>query len=528
MAENGKYRVYSDVEWLYPDTVISEYGNKAELHSARGADVDFQVLCDLDVCEGDAFSVTTEGIVGEIVVYQLGIAHVSLNSAVNSYTTDDYESVRDFVTRKAPFDIYDVTYELSDRIAKSGRLGFFVRVNVAADEKPGIYDGSITIRVGEDSLRIPVSLRVYETVVPSLRDAEFHMTNWLYYTILAEQNGVEPYSDEYRTLLANYMKNQLDMRSDYLMIPRGEPIRDAEGRVVDFDFTAAEYVGKLAIYLGFNVIMGGFPATFVKWDGPDLFLHWDQEITVSSIEGFRQLKLYFERACECVERNGWESKYQQCLVDEPQFTNSHSYRAISAICRQIMPGIVINDPVETTEIGGALDIWAVKQAVYEKHYEKFRMLQDLGEEMWIYSCGFPAGKVMNHVMDIPLTASRLIFWMCYKYDCTGFLHFGYHRFSEPDENGIIDGCYTTRPERPKFPAGNGHVVYPGKGKPEYSVRGHAQRCGMLDFELFGILGRRDEAKAKSLIERVARSFSDYDESAVAFDEVRRELLECLG
>ena len=40
-----KYQIFSDNEWIYPDTSITEE-NKAELYSARGADVCFQVLTD--------------------------------------------------------------------------------------------------------------------------------------------------------------------------------------------------------------------------------------------------------------------------------------------------------------------------------------------------------------------------------------------------------------------------------------------------------------------------------------------------
>ncbi len=527
MTNIEKYRVYSDVEWLFPDTVISEYGNKAELYTARNADVDFQLLCDADVKCGDAFSVSTEGLCGDVVVYQLGIAHVSENSGPKTMTTKNYDEVKDFVTRKAPFDEYDVTYDLCNKIVKCGRAAFFVRINIAADETPGVYDGSITLSFGETSVTIPVSLKVYETVVPSLEDTEFHMVNWLYYPLIAEQHGVEPYSEEYRAILANYMKNQLDMRTDYLMIPSGEPVRDADGKVIDFDFSHAEYVGKMAIYYGFNCIMGGFVARFKNWDDPDNLLLWDREVAVTTNEGFRQLKLYFTRAYECVVKNGWESHYMQCLVDEPQFPNSRAYQALSGICRQAMPGVTINDPVETCDIQGACDIWVVKQAVYEKHYEKFRELQDYGEEMWLYTCGFPAGKTMNRVMDLPLTVSRLPMWLCYKYDCPGFLHWGYHYLNKPDENGIVDGCYKIS-EKFKYPGGNGHVVYTGETGPIYGVRAHAQRTGAIDYELFNILGKTDPAKAKSLIERVARSFDDYDGSAALFDEVRHELLEILG
>lgn len=50
----------------------------------------------------------------------------------------------------------------------------------------------------------------------------------------------------------------------------------------------------------------------------------------------------------------------------------------------------------------------------------------------------------------------------------------------------------------------------------------------MDYELFAILGKRDTEKTVALIEKVCRSFDDYDFSATALDSVRHELLEILG
>ena len=79
-----------------------------------------------------------------------------------------------------------------------------------------------------------------------------------------------------------------------------------------------------------------------------------------------------------------------------------------------------------------------------------------------------------------------------------------------------------------YPPGNAHIVYIGDGRPWYSVRGHLQRLGVQDYELLELLRKRDGAKASELIGKLCRSFDDYDGSAAAFDETRRELLEELG
>jgi hypothetical protein len=62
----------------------------------------------------------------------------------------------------------------------------------------------------------------------------------------------------------------------------------------------------------------------------------------------------------------------------------------------------------------------------------------------------------------------------------------------------------------------------------YGVRAHLQRAGAIDYELFNILGKRDRAKALTLIDKMCRTFDDYEFSHEALDSVRRELLEALG
>jgi len=521
-----KYQIFSDNEWIYPDTSITEE-NKAELYSARGADVCFQVLTDCFLNEEAKITVAAEGMPDgcEAIVYQLTEAHVGENSARTVFTTKDYDSVKDFGTRKAPFDVYEITRPLEKGKLSQGRLAFYLRINVAADAAVGVHTFQITLTVGEEAINLPVTLQIFNTCIPPLKKAGFHMINWLYYDEIAKDHRVELWSEEYFDVLRAYLENQLDMRNDYLMLPSGMPIYDENGVVQDFDFAPAEKVGNLALSMGFKYIQGGFVARFEVWDDPEHLLLWDRKVGTTTLEGYRQLKCYFTRAWECVCKNNWQQVYMQCLVDEPQFPNSLAYRALSGICRKCMPGVTVYDPVETTDIEGAVDVWCVKQAVYEKYIDTYRALQDLGEEIWLYTCGFPAGWTMNRVIDLPLSVSRLPFWMCCKYGAKGFLHWGYHKHNEEREK---ETCY--RIENGYYPAGNSFVVYLGEKGPMYSVRGHLQRSGAYDAELFLQLSRREGGRQQmlSLIDRVCRSFDEYDSSSALLDEVRRDLLMMLG
>lgn len=519
------YQIFSDNEWIYPDSELDgDINTSAKLFSARGCDVCFQILTDIMISGDEHISVDFDRNGCDAIVYRLLPSRVSENSGAQIFTTKNYDEVRSFVTRKAPFDVFDLTLPLDCNYTESGRAAFFVRINVAADAPIGTEKTLLKINIGGLALALPVELKIYSATVPPLKNAGFHMINWIYYDCLARDFNVEPYSERYMNILREFLWNQLDMRNDHLMIPSGTAVRDADGRVVDFDFTAAEAVGNLALEMGFSGILGGFSVRFEHWREPYIYLLWDRSVEARSPEGYRQLKLYFTRAWECVKRNGWEDKYAQCIEDEPQLTNADAYRVVCGICRKCMPGVTIHDPVEAYTLGGGCDIWDVKQAVYEKYIDEFRALQEIGEEIWLYTCGFPAGYTMNRVADLPLTASRLTTWMCCLYGAKGFLHWGYHMHNP---EGRDDICFHATEDK-NYPAGNSFVVYNGDGRPWYSVRGHAQRAGAYDAELFIQLQEKDRAMADLIIKKACRSFDDYETSAKAADNARRELLEALG
>ena len=517
-----EYQVFSPNEWVYPDSEIVS-ANTARLSCAKGADVCFQVLTNIAISEESFLSVTTEGLDCDIITYQLLPTCVNRNSHRVLGTTMDYVSVSDFVTRAAPFYVYDITYLPKNGLLRSGRAAFYIRLNIAADSAAGVHSGAVKLTIGKDSITIPVELKVYNVHVPAQKDARFHMVNWIYYESIASAHQVELRSNAYFEILEKYLDNQLDMRNDVLMIPSGVPVRDENGAVIDFDFTHAEEVGNLALKKGFRSIMGGFIARWKQWDNDEIYLLWDREVGVTTTEGYRQTKLYFSKAQECVTRNNWQKFYMQCMVDEPQIPNALAYRALSAICRQNMPGVKLNDPVEAVDLAGSLDIWAVKQAFYEKHLNAYQELQALGDEFWVYTCGFPSGKTMNRVLDLPLNASRLPMWLCIKYGFTGFLHWGYHYHTEQVEN---DTCLPNK-NCGYMPAGNGFIVYPGKNGPEYGVRGHLQRSGAIDYELLIQLNDKAPDKALSLVETMCRSFEDYEISGTKFDEAHERLLALL-
>lgn len=516
-------QTFSSCTWIYPDMKIEKENRSILLHGARGGMAAFQILTDCSWEKEECISVRWENAFSvKTAVYRLLPVCVDQNSG-KDVLTGPYEDVKEFVTRKAPFYVYDAMSEITSDRFEAGRAAFYVKIEIPDMMTPGEKNMKLFIRIGEDEMTMEITLNVHRAQIPDVRNAAFGMVNWLNIKEICSQHGVKTDDEEFDGILLNYIDNQLEMRNTQLQIPSGVPVYDEDGKIVSFDFSLAEKVGNAALHRGFQYIMGGFVARFHVWDENTHYLLWDKDVSVASHEGYRQLKIYFSQIQKLIEKNGWRDRYMQTLVDEPQFPNSDHYRILSSICRRFLPGVMIHDPVESTHLDGALDIWDVKQAVFEKYMDEYKALQELGEEMWLYTCGFPAGKVMNRVMDLPLTASLLPMWMCVLYDCKGFLHWGYNVHTQtPFEKT----CYVPYEEQPEiaYPAGNAHIVYPGKNEPLWSVRAMLQRIGAEDAELFNLLSRKDKALSKKLIQRACTSFSDYTFDGDKVDEIRKELL----
>lgn len=212
---------------------------------------------------------------------------------------------------------------------------------------------------------------------------------------------------------------------------------------------------------GAPYLCGGHIAHWAEWTGEEYFLSWSPSTGVSTPEGYLQLRRYFTVWADIIRQNGWEGKMTQALADEPQEGNARTYRILAAICRKFLPGVPILDAVETTNLGGGIDIWVPKQDTFEKKKDTFRLLQDAGEEIWFYTCAFPAGNIMNRSMDLPLTVSRLLLWMGASCRLTGFLHWGFNYYIGDD----IWNRACCPHKGALLPAGDAHIVYPGPDGP---------------------------------------------------------------
>lgn len=519
-----KFNVYSESQWVYPDDQLVELNEKLLLLDvARGGNVLCQVLTDIEICKGQAYTFTAlppSGI--KITPYQLVAVTVRKNSAPQGKPncTDDYELVKDFVTRKAPFDVYDVTAPINGVFVRDGRLALALRFTADVGATVGEHKITVTIETGDKVVEVPITLCVHKAIVTSFSDSKLTVVNWILPRLIARDANAPKFSEEYFAQYDKLLKSLIDIRNNHVSVVESwgrslpdEAIKDENGKIVDFDLRPLERSLQMAEREGMTKLYGMYVAHFIQWDKPEICLLWDWENKHSAIdaEGYRQLKIYFKRVKEMVKRNHWEDKYVQPLFDEPQFQNAENYRIFVGMVRSIYPEVVVHDPVEVDNIPGSADIWCVKNAVYEKYKESFQSQQKEGQRMTWYACGAPAGYTMNRCIDLPLIVSRLCFWICHRYNFEGFLHWGYHV--------PYEGANETHAP------GNTQIVYSVDGEYWHSIRSHAQRSGAEDWELLSIIREKDCQLADKIVEKACRTFDDYERDWEKFDALKKEVLD---
>lgn len=514
------YSIYTDMDWTYPD-FPHNWNQEIALTLPRGGHAGAQILGEIPSSFVQISLKWHQETDMEANLFWMIPIGVNENTDSVMMTTTDFERCKTFVTRKAPFEVYDALRPIEEA-PPSGRLALFLCVDAAESIRPGLYTGKVSIREGKQETVIPLSCTVSAALVPPLSSSHLGMLNFFDYEGLATQHHVTKNSEKYWEIFGRYVRAQVDMRCTHILLPPGEAVFE-NGELIDFDFSAAEKAGQIAKANGAIWLCGGHIAHWHAWDEQEYYPNWSRTLRVTTTEGYLQLRLYLTKWREIILKNNWQECMAQALADEPQTHNDMTYRILAGIFRKFLPGIPIIDAVETTNLGGGIDIWVPKQDTYEKWRGEYEKLQSAGETMWFYTCAFPAGPIMNRSMDLPLTASRALFWMGAYYRLDGFLHWGFNYYI-----GIDIWRSACCPHKGALlPAGDAHIVYPGKDGPLRSMRYEAQRAGAEDYELLIQALNTAPSQAEQIIQSVCTDFRNYTRKGQVLADARNRLLALL-
>ncbi|HBX21696.1 glycoside hydrolase domain-containing protein [Limibacterium fermenti] len=433
----------------------------------------------------------------------------------------------------------------------------WVSVPTTASTSPGLYKGQVEItgKIGKENKRWRKDfyIRVYPV---TLQKSPLLITNWsahfspITLSYLNNNKTVEAYSPLYWELIELHADIMAAHRQNvHRIYPVWHTLYTYKEGKYTFDFTRFDQEAGIFDKVGaLERIEGGHLAwRSGAWNDP-FFV----EVPLPDNEETRKLKAspnpkkvengirfallpvdderaknfltqFLPALKEHLEKKGWLNRYMQHIADEPTAKNASSYVTISNYIHQFLPGVKVIDAVLTSkELAGAIDIWVPVLDVFHKDFNFYQDLKKQGKEIWFYTCVGPRGNYANRFIELPLNQTRYLHWINYKYDATGYLHWGLNYWEK-------DQLYADASrDRGRLPAGDNCIIYPGYRKLYTSIRFETMRDGIDDYQLLKMVEKKDPVKAKGFVDSIILNFNEYDESIAFFRKIRKEMLEFLS
>jgi len=361
-------------------------------------------------------------------------------------------------------------------------LWFDVHVPTAA--APGLYEGSVRLRAGDESLAVPVRFTVWDFVQPDAKQlpALYDLRNGPGWNIFA---GPDPESAARRwhRFLAKYHVSPGILRSP-------PQFTWEDGRVsmetAAFDREIAYLLDEL-----------GVPALYT----PHVFYACGWAYTPRAFLGFEAFTPEYERAwtqayrlfIDHITERGWRDKFVYYLSDEPHEWHEPTITGLARVAdmaRAIAPDVPIYSStwryIEGLE--DHLTMWGIgPQGSFRD--DKIPERRAAGDRFWFTTDG-------QMCTDTPyLAIERLLPWFCFKYDVEGYEFWGVSWWThDPWDWGwhtyINQSSEGEKWFKVRYPNGDGFLAYPPldeTDEPVPSIRLVAAREGVEDYEVFQAL-----------------------------------------
>jgi hypothetical protein len=414
----------------------------------------------------------------------------------------------------------------------------WVSINVPKNTPAGEYNGQLNVRgiINHKTmeLHVPFSIHVYPVTIDS---SSLWVTNWFNLDeqklkLMNKGTFVVPYSDKYWKLLKVTASKMAEYNQNVVMI---SPLSKAKYTLKDGQYTIDfshfdKYVeifqqaGALKRIEGGHLggRMGDWNSNFgvsVPIVSPDTTIFEMHPISDQIAQNF--YKQFIPALTAHLKEKRWDKIYMQHIGDEPTDQNYQSYNEIGSFFKKLAPGIPIIDAIQTKKLDNIVDIWVPILDVLDKNYDYFADRQKKGEEVWTYTCTVPQGNYANRFIELPLIKTRILHWINFRYNITGYLHWGFNYWYDNPFDETIN------PDT-EWPAGDSYIVYPGYEKLYSSIRFETMRDGIMDYELLKMLSMKDPAKAKEICSQIVIGFDRYNTNIKFFREKRKMILELLS
>jgi hypothetical protein len=413
----------------------------------------------------------------------------------------------------------------------------WITVSIPEKVESGIYTGKVTVRSGQESQSLPFSVTIFPLTLPVERHLD--IVEWYNTDNFSRFHGIqEEFSPAWFAMLRKYADNMVKHRQNSFRVDMDMiAIQQSGDSVFSFDFSRFDQIADVFwntrkmdwMETGFLALRGkgGWSDTNFRWKEFKIKNSETGEvITMPGKDVIPSLVAAFEAH---LRQKGWLSKTWFHIQDEPAVHNALSWIEFSKFIHQYAPDLRRMDAIETTHLLNDIEIAVPKLDHFSTWYDKYKKWEQKGNELWFYTVGIYQGSLFpNKTIDVPLIDSRIMHWLNYKYDATGYLHWGWNQWNEDPMKDV--GMHI----------GDGWHVYPAKDGVLNSLRWEEMRNGIQDYEYFWMLENRicelknslgsrfswidPKQRGKEIAGRVVQGFADRTNDPQVLNNAKMQLI----
>ena len=428
-----------------------------------------------------------------------------------------------------PIDSYRAKHE--NKIQKGMHQGIWVNICIPENATAGTYKGTFKLTLDEESLDLPVTVKVYNVTMPSAIHA---MTAFdIFYEQIRLLENEEAEDEDGNIVDWN------DIYYNYVISKRLTPQASYLVKVVPLSNNYSRFVNEM-VSLAKNERITSYKLPFGTTGDDEVGAVVDKNKLVGLLEAMARKNIELIRAGENLDLFKKAYFYLNTIIDEPSAAKipavKYCDRAITEAKRAVAPLLddypeikasllalrhCVTSPVdrvEGNETEGGVQTWVCQTQDYKQEVlkniksrqastEKYSQ----GEGFWSYMTMDSNDPYSSMQLDDNLLSSRSLFWINYNYDISGILYWNvcWYMKYKSGTNTVRD--VWNDPTSYLSANGDGSLLYPGSKygllTPISTLRMESLMQGSEDYEYLYMLER-------AIADYNAAHSTDYD-----FDKV---------
>lgn len=530
---NAQLWLVDPLEAIYPDSnQLTDYSDKWTCDFPQGVAANVHVL--IKVPKGETFTVTAineDEDLGYQVWSQLIDVPVEQNTGLDSRTEQFIGKKNPYVIRRAPFRIFEVIKPVAAQGFSNitAYSGFRLSIPPSIINEPGTYKVKLLVKSDSFEEEGIFTVIIHPIAQPKLIESQFFYTNWFNLSRMEEYHHLERWSNPWFSMLDKYAKMMSYGHQNSITIPN-ELFQSENNEIILKDSMMLRFIDAFRKY-SFKYFEA--PHLMNRGDGDD----WgDPELKVALTKnryytenGKKDIETLMKLIRDFAVQNDLTENWLQHVHDEPTAVSARCYKDVASQVKEIFPEVKIMEATNDRDgLIGAIDIWCPLINDFQENESFFREREKKGEKVLVYTCLIPGGKWLNRTLDMERLRQVYFGWGAAFYDTGGYLHWGLNQYhADPFEHSVIKHGSPLAGPNNFLPAGDTHIIYPGKDGPLSSIRFEAHRIGAEDYDLLQLLKMQDVVLYKDLINKLFWSYTDYNLNLKDYRNTKKRLLKSL-